>query len=214
MPRHSFSISYYFVLVVAIMAALTSAQGVSDTGEKDGNAIYDAAKTLSPGNYVFKSATSKQYLSFISEGNLVVPKSSHHPRVWEIRKHEEKNKATKYWTARGQNKAGNEKCISTRWTVGDGQGGYPDAAVLWQCETDTKKHDTGGYDPIVTEKQLWLAVPDPKHDGYFKIISASHLFDMIPTCIDSKTISGGTKLTKCKVDTDKKSLLWKITKVD
>lgn len=119
MPRHSFSISYYFVLVVAVMAALTSAQGVSDTGEKDGNAIYDAAKTLSPGNYVFKSATSKQYLSFISEGNLVVPKSSHHPRVWEIRKHEEKSKATKYWTARGQNKAGNEKCISTRWVNTD-----------------------------------------------------------------------------------------------
>ena len=85
---------------------------------------------------------------------------------------------------------------------------------LWQCETDTEKHDTGGYDPIVTEKQLWLAVPDQKHDGYFKIISASHLFDMIPTCIDSKTISGGTKLTKCKLDTDKKSLLWKITKTD
>ena len=97
------------------MVALTHAQGVSPTGKKDGTAIYNAAKTLSPGSYVFKSATSKQYLSFISSGNLVVPKSSHHPRVWEIRKHEEKNKDTKYWSARGQNKAGNEKCISTRW---------------------------------------------------------------------------------------------------
>lgn len=152
MPCHSFSICYYLVLLVACLVALTHAQGVSDTGKEDGNAIYDAAKTFSPGNYVFKSATSKQYLSFISEGNLVTPKSSHHPRVWEIREHKKDDKLTKYWSARGQNKAGNEKCISTRWvnsrsaqiyghfnlymamqfiqTVGDGNGGYPDAAVV------------------------------------------------------------------------------------
>ncbi|KAI9253900.1 hypothetical protein BDA99DRAFT_519298 [Phascolomyces articulosus] len=209
MPRHSFYLIYCLV-VVAVVLNLVSAQGVSPTGEKDGKAIYKVTKKLKAGNYVFKSAVGKQYLSFISEGNLVVPEKSKHPRIWEVRQH----KDTKYFSAHGWNDAKNEKCISTRWTTGDGDGGFPDAAVLWQCEVDTKMpKDTGGYEKIYTPKQLWAAVPDPKYKGYFKIISASHLYDMIPRCIERKDIDGGTKLTECKLDTDKKSLLWSIVKV-
>ncbi|KAI9492959.1 hypothetical protein BDB00DRAFT_872813 [Zychaea mexicana] len=189
---------------------MVSAQGVSPTGEEDGTAIMDAAKKLKAGDYVFKSAVGKKYLTLISDGNLVTPESSKHPRIWDVRQHD----TTKYFSAHGFNKAGNEKCISTRWNTGDGDGGFPDAAVLWQCEVDTKMpEDTGGYEKIYPPKQLWLAVPDPKYHGYYKIISASHLYDMIPRCIELKKISGGTKLTECKLDTDKKSLLWKIHKI-
>ncbi|KAI8142835.1 hypothetical protein BJV82DRAFT_657593 [Fennellomyces sp. T-0311] len=208
MPRHSFTLIY--CLVLATLAALVAAQGVSPTGKKDGNAILKASKKLKAGDYVFKSAVGKEYLTFISSGNLVTPTASKHPRVWDIRNHDN----TKYFSAHGTNNAGNAKCISTRWDTGDGDGGFPDAAVLWQCEVDTKMpKDTGGYEKIYPPKQLWLAVPDPKHKGFFKIISASHLFDMVPRCIEHKKISGGTKLTECKLDTDKKSLLWKIHKV-
>ncbi|KAG2223766.1 hypothetical protein INT45_003490 [Circinella minor] len=209
MPRHSFYLIYSLV-VLAVTLGLVSAQGVSETGKEDGNAIYSATKKLKAGNYVFKSAVGKQYLSFISEGNDVTPESKKHPRVWEVRQHDD----TKYFSIHGWNDAKLEKCISTRWTTGNGDGGFPDAAVLWQCEVDTKKpKDTGGYEEIYPPKQLWAAVPDPKYDGYFKIISASHLFDMIPRCIERKKIDGGTKLTECKLDTDKKSLLWSVVKV-
>lgn len=78
---------------------------------------------------------------------------------------------------------------------------------------DTTDHtDLGGYAPIFPPKQLWLAVPDQKYDGYYKIVSASHLYDMVPRCIDTKPITGGTKLTTCKIDTESLSLLWKIQK--
>ena len=125
MPRHSFSLIYCLV-VLAVTLSLVSAQGVSDTGEKDGKAIYSATKKLKAGDYVFKSAVGKEYLSFISEGNDVTPESKKHPRIWEVRQHDD----TKYFSIHGWNDAKLEKCISTRWTIGDGDGGYPDAAVV------------------------------------------------------------------------------------
>ena len=125
MPRHSFLIC----LLVAALVALSAAQGVSRTGKKDGNAILKASKKLKAGNYVFKSAVGKDYLTFISSGNLVVPAASKHPRTWNVRNHDK----TKYFSAHGKNKAGLEKCISTRWDVGNGKGGFPDAAVVRPC---------------------------------------------------------------------------------
>lgn len=105
--------------------AATTAQGVSPTGKEDGTALYDAAETLEPGNYVFTSAVGKQSLTFISAGNLLVPKTSGQ-NAWTVKQH----KNTKYFSAHGWNDANLEKCISTRWTIGDGDGGYPDAAVV------------------------------------------------------------------------------------
>ncbi|KAI9322147.1 hypothetical protein BX666DRAFT_579739 [Dichotomocladium elegans] len=123
MPRHSFFLVAF--LFVCLIAGLTNAQGISRTGKKDGNALYKAAKKLSPGNYAFVSYSGKEYLTFISSGNLVVPKKSGQ-RLWKVKNY----KKTKYFSAHGKNKAGNEKCISTRWTTGTGAGGFPDAAVV------------------------------------------------------------------------------------
>ncbi|ORZ02407.1 hypothetical protein BCR43DRAFT_481499 [Syncephalastrum racemosum] len=203
MPSPSFLVIFFTALV-----AMVAAQGVSDTGKKDGNDFYKHAKSLSEGNYVFKGANTKKALTFVSSDNILSLLNSG-SQTWEIRKHEN----TKYFSAHGKNNADLEKCISTRWTVGNGDGGYPDAAVLWQCEIDgSKPKSTGGYEKIFPPKQLWAAVPDPKYDGYVKIVSASHLYDMVPRCISQDKIDGGTKLAECKYDTDDKSLLWKIVK--
>jgi hypothetical protein len=84
---------------------------------------------------------------------------------------------------------------------------------MWQCDIDgSDPKSTGGYQKIYPPKQLWLAVPDQKKRGQHKIVSASHLYDMVPRCISQKPIEGGTYLTECKIDTDDDHLVWTIKK--
>ncbi|KAG0164156.1 hypothetical protein DFQ28_010747 [Apophysomyces sp. BC1034] len=203
-PRRLVS-SLFVVLFVCL--ALVHAQGVSKTGKKDGRAFYKAAKNLSKGNYRFQAHGKNQYLTFLSEDNIVELQSSGQD-TWQVKQH----KKSKYFTVRGDNDAKLEKCISTRWEPYGKGGGFPDAAVLWQCEVDTDTKNYGGYEPIFPPKQMWLAVPDKYTKGYYKIVSASHLYDMIPRCIAHNKIKGGTKLVECKVNTRNESLLWKLTK--
>ncbi|KAI8327685.1 hypothetical protein BC941DRAFT_446483 [Chlamydoabsidia padenii] len=197
------------LLSIGLMISSIDAQGVSPTGKKDGTALYTAGRKLSAGDYEFVSAQNEKSLSMINPKNLLEPAESDDNSVWELRQH----KDTKYFSLHLKNQADLEKCVSTRWTVGDEEsdGGYPDAAVMWQCEIDgSSPKSTGGYDQIYPPKQLWLAVPDQKRRGQFKIVSASHLYDMVPRCISRKTIDGGTLLTECKIDTDDDDLVWTI----
>lgn len=99
-------------LAVFLLVGLVSAQGVSKTGKKDGTALYKAAKTLPSDTYEFRSAISKKSLTFVSSGNIVTPRKSGQNK-WGVKRY----KKTKYFTARGKNKAGLEKCISTRWVI-------------------------------------------------------------------------------------------------
>ncbi|KAL0091221.1 hypothetical protein J3Q64DRAFT_1710145 [Phycomyces blakesleeanus] len=193
-------------ICLSIICSPVTAQGVSKTGKKDGNALLSAAKKIPNGNYVFQAYNSKKTLTLISTGNLLAPRTSGQ-NEWAVKQHS----GSKYFTIRANNKAGLPKCISTRWSFAS-SGGFPDAAVMWQCEVDTPNIKYYGYDPIYPPKQMWLAIPDSHHKGYYKIVSASHLFDMTPNCISVNTISGGVKFTKCKIDTNNTKLLWKLTK--
>ncbi|ORZ15927.1 hypothetical protein BCR42DRAFT_416153 [Absidia repens] len=195
---------------ISLMIASIQAQGVSPTGKKDGTALYTAGRKLAVGDYEFIS-DSKKSLSMVNPKNLLSAVSGNDNSVWELRQH----KTTKFFSLHLKNQADLEKCVSTRWTVGDKDsgGGYPDAAVMWQCEIDgSDPKSTGGYQKIYPPKQLWLAVPDQKNRGQYKIVSASHLYDMIPRCISQKAIDGGTTLAECKIDSNDDDLLWTIKK--
>jgi len=209
------NISIILFALVALLVALSSAQGVSPTGKKDGNAIYSASKQPAAGNYKIKAYGSNNYMSYTPSGNIVAPGRT--ASVWQLKHHS----GSKYFSLH-INKNTLHKCVSTRWTTSGG--GYPDAAVMWQCEVDGDKYhgkrsETNGtdiekrYAPIVTAKQEWAAVPVHGHSNTYKIFSASHLYDMIPRCISHSKISGGTKLSTCKVNTRSNNLYWTFEKV-
>ncbi|CAM0136486.1 hypothetical protein VKS41_006699 [Umbelopsis sp. WA50703] len=211
-------LSFVVFALVALLVALCAAQGgVSKTGEKDGKAIYSAAKQPSAGTYKIKAYGTKSYMSFTPSGNIVSPGSK--ASEWALKHHS----GSKYFSLQ-IHKGTLPKCVSTRWTTKGKGGGYPDAAVLWQCEVDGysyhgKRSDNSTstiekrYSKIVTEKQEWAAVPVHGKSNTYKIISASHLYDMVPRCISHSKISGGTKLTECKVNTRSNSLYWTFEKV-
>ncbi|CAO3598129.1 unnamed protein product [Absidia cylindrospora] len=193
---------------LSLLAISVQGQGVSSSGKKDGTALYTAGKAFTDGEYEF-IAQNKKALSMVNPKNLLSPAASGDNSVWQLKQH----KKTKFFSLHLQNQADLEKCISTRWTVGDGHsdGGYPDAAVMWQCEIDgSSSSSTSGYQKIYPPKQLWLAVPDQKVRSQYKIVSASHLYDMIPRCISQKPMDGGTTLKECKIDTNDNDLLWTI----
>ncbi|CAO3640560.1 unnamed protein product [Cunninghamella blakesleeana] len=199
------------VLSLGLLVSSLNAQGVSRSGEKDGKALYAKAVKLPMGDYEFTTGKDDSFLSMIQPNNNLIPKKKSYQ--WELRQH----KKTKLFSLHAKNEAGNEKCVSTRWNFGDkstnGEG-YPDAAVMWQCEINGSiPKDQGPYPDIYPPKQLWLAVPDTKVRGQYKIVSFSHLYDMIPRCISNKPIEGGTTLSECKIDTVDDDLLWNINKV-
>ncbi|KAI7869956.1 hypothetical protein BDF14DRAFT_1879713 [Spinellus fusiger] len=212
MLQQSSRLFSFSALIVALAISLpflsfACAQGVSKTGMIDGKAFYSAAKILNTGHYTFQAYGTKNKLTLISSDNILAPAASGNNQ-WEIKKHG----TTKYFTMRGFNNAGLSKCVSTRWAFAK-PAGYPDAAVMWQCEVDTDKPLYYGYDPIYPPKQMWLTVPDQHHNGYIKLVSGSHLYDMIPRCITPDHITGGIRLKKCLVNTNDTSLLWKVATI-
>ncbi|CAO3635934.1 unnamed protein product [Cunninghamella echinulata] len=199
------------IVSIGLLVSSIQAQGVSRTGKKDGTALYTAGVKLQEGDYEFTSGVSGKILNMIQPNNiLTLTKDS---TKWELRQH----KNTKLFSLHIKNKADLEKCVSTRWDFGDkstnGEG-FPDAAVMWKCEINGSfPDDLGGYEKIYAPKQLWLAVPDKKVRGQYKIVSFSHLYDMIPRCVSNKPIEGGTTLSECKIDTSDDNLLWTIKKL-
>ncbi|KAI8074801.1 hypothetical protein BC940DRAFT_343368 [Gongronella butleri] len=205
-------LSSIIVALTCFTAASYAQGGTSATGKQDGTALYTAGVKLTPGNYEFIGGKSGA-LSMINPKNLLQLSSDANSTVWELRQH----KKTKFFSLHMSNQANLEKCVSTRWEFGGKStaGGYPDAAVMWQCEIDgSVPTDMGGYQKIYPPKQLWLAVPDKKVRGQYKVVSASHLYDMVPRCISQDPISGGTTLAVCKIDTQDDSLLWTIKRAD
>ncbi|ORX53937.1 hypothetical protein DM01DRAFT_1383357 [Hesseltinella vesiculosa] len=200
--------STVFLIASSMIAGLSAQGGTSPTAKQDGTALYTSGVKLAEGFYEIAPTGGNGVLAMLDPNNLLQA-STAQSSVWELRQH----KSTKFFSLHISNQANLEKCISTRWTVGDSStnGGYPDAAVMWQCEIDgSMPKSTGGYQKIYPPKQLWLAVPDQKVRGQYKIVSASHLYDMDPRCISQKTISGGTTLTVCKIDTQDSNLLWSL----
>ncbi|KAG2179649.1 hypothetical protein INT44_006497 [Umbelopsis vinacea] len=211
--------SILFFALVALFVTLASAQGgVSKTGKKDGEAIYKATKQPASGNYKIKAYGTSSYMSFNPSGNIVSPGKS--ASKWALKHHS----GSKFFSLH-INKNTLHKCVSTRWTTHGKGGGYADAAVMWQCEVDGDKyhgkrseisnstHIEKRYSKIVTEKQEWAAVPVKGKKNTYMLFSASHLYDMVPRCISHSKISGGTKLSTCKVNTRSNSLYWTFQKV-
>ncbi|KAJ2956759.1 hypothetical protein NQZ79_g7438 [Umbelopsis isabellina] len=206
-----------FALVALLVSFCAAQGGVSKTGKKDGSAIYKATKPPGAATYKIKAYGTKSYMSFNSNGNIVSPGSK--ATEWVLKHHS----GSRYFSLQ-IHKGTLPKCVSTRWTTKGKGGGYPDAAVMWQCEVDGysyhgKRSENGTstiekrYSKIVTDKQEWAAVPVHGKSNTYKIFSASHLYDMTPRCISHSKISGGTKLSECKVNTRSNSLYWTFEKV-
>ncbi|OZJ05073.1 hypothetical protein BZG36_02069 [Bifiguratus adelaidae] len=206
------------LLLSALLAIISLVHGaVSRTGKVDGNNIYDHAIIPRDGTYVFYNQHTHQYLAFESSHNNLVRLASSATK-WTLRRHAN----TKYFTLRLNNNVNHPKCLSTRWTTSGSNGGYDDAAVMWQCETDNKKRSIaphmakrGKYPPIRSDKQMWLVVPVTGRGIHntFRIHSAAHLFDMTPTCVFSQGVNGGLKLSNCKYNTKNSGMYWHAQRV-
>ncbi|KAI8343234.1 hypothetical protein BC941DRAFT_410780 [Chlamydoabsidia padenii] len=184
---------------------MVSAQGVSRSGKADGAAtLKHATNSLRPGNYHLRNVKSKKYLTFLP-GTLVEPSASDPDdnTEWTIIKYKPKMYSINH------DHGSLKKCLSARWT-----NGKDDAGVLWQCELKYKKRSiTKRYEPILWQKQTWLMVPVSGIKNTFKVMTVTHMNDMIPTCLSSSstgghTSRGGTILKKCKYDTKDASLYW------
>ena len=102
------NLSFVFFALVALFVTLSSAQGVSRTGKKDGTAIYKATKQPSQGNYKIKAYGTKSYMSYNPNGNIVAPGKT--ASVWQLKHHS----GSKYFSLH-INKNTLHKCVSTRW---------------------------------------------------------------------------------------------------
>jgi hypothetical protein len=126
------------IVGVFILSSTLCLAAVNQNGQQDGLNILSAAVALNGGQYSFRNVNTGRYLSLLATGNIVSPNqqgaSNDTAALWTVIPQN-----FKYFSIHIANAAGNVKCVSTRWSFTGPQGGFNDAAVMWQCEDFTSK---------------------------------------------------------------------------